>query len=222
MATDSRRLIVAASSALVIGVVVGFFLGGVGTTKNDEGRASDQPVEVQTPGATDQRSGDSGDDVRTEAGAVAAAVNFTLLPASDSLLTEEAVVQATSALAAPDWKDEAETRARAGHRFIVGRYGKQAQIAGSVLEYDVRDFTSDRATVDLWVVTVVSSPTRPAADEVWSTVTVELSWLDGAWRVTGNDSEAGPAPVDLPAEAPTRSAKDLMEEFREFSETPVR
>ena len=219
MATYSNRTVVmvfAVIIALLIGVVVGFAL-------DPEDAADDPdaaPVTPSGPGPTREVGGVPVGYARTEDGAVAAATNFTLLTTRDALIEEEALTRALQTLAAPSWRDNARAQAKAGTEFLVDRYGSDAQVAGAVVRYDVAKFTADTAVVDLWAVSVAAGSRRSTVDEIWSILRVDLAWVEGDWRVTASDSKQGPAPVDLPTRAPSRTAQDVMEQFAEF-EGPV-
>ena len=219
MTTDSRVRTGMVFGALALGILIGVWAGFV----LDEGSASPPPTgdsPVVGPGPTDEENGVPIGYARSEEGAVAAATNFSLLTANDDLLDVDALTSAMETLAAPDWKAEGRAQAVNGTQFIIDRYGDDADLTGSVLRYDIVDYSSDRAVIKLWTVTVVSGSKRPNVEEAWGTATVNLVWTDGDWRVEGNESAPGPAPIDLPAGEPDQSASSLMEVFREFGGAP--
>lgn len=220
MTTDSRVRTGMVFGALALGILIGVWAGFV----LDKGSASppttgDSPV--VGPGPTDEENGVPVGYSHTEEGAVAAATNFSLLTTRDDLLDVNALTTAMETLAAPDWKDDAATQAMNGNEFIVDRYGDDADLSGSVLRYDVVDYSPDRAVIRLWTVSVASGSKRPNVEEVWGTLTITLVWSDGDWRVEGNESTPGPAPIDLPAGQPEQSASSLMEDFHEFVGAPI-
>ncbi len=51
------------------------------------------------------------------------------------------------------------------------------------------------ATVEVWAVTVIVVPEVAAPRQVWRTVTVELAWEAGDWRIDGWSTRAGPTPA---------------------------
>lgn len=220
--TDHRGIAIAvvAAAALAVGVFVGFLLD---KEESDDG-ASPSPAttEVDGSGPTDEINGVPIGYARTEDGAVAAAANFQLLSAKDSLLDREALVTAMQTFAAPAWKQEAARQARNGYEYIADTYGADADVSAAVLRYSVDDFNPDRAVVRLWTVSLVSGPKRPSVEEVWAIVTVDLAWINDDWRVRGIESSVGPAPVDLPSGQPSQTAGNVMEEFNEFegAQTP--
>lgn len=206
--------------ALVIGVLIGIVLGFI-FDKGAQESPQAQPPTATGPGPTSEENGVPVGYAQSEEGAVAAATNFSLLTAGDELLDVDALTSAMETLAAPDWKADARAQAANGNEFIVDRYGDDADLTGSVLRYEVVDYSSSRAVVKLWTVSVVSGSKRPNVEEVWGTVTVNLVWTNGDWRVEGNESTPGPAPIDLPAGEPEQSASSVMEDFHEFGGAPI-
>ena len=220
MTTDSRVRTGMVFGASAMGVLVGVWIGFI----LDKGSAAPPTAAkppVVGPGPVAEENGVPVGYAHTEHGAVAAATNFSLLTTRDDLLDVNALTTAMETLAAPEWKDEAGTQATNGNEFIVDRYGDDADLSGSVLRYDIVDYSTDRAVVKLWTVSVASGSKRPNVEEVWGTLTVSLVWTDGDWRVEGNESTPGPAPIDLPAGQPERSASSLMEDFHEFVGAPI-
>lgn len=220
MTTDSKVRTGMVFGALALGILIGVWIGFV----LDKGNApppatADAPV--VGPGPASEENGVPVGYAHTEQGAVAAATNFSLLTTRDDLLDIDALTTAMETLAAPEWKVEAATQATNGYEFIVDRYGDDADLSGSVLRYDVVDYSEDRAVIKLWTVSVASGSKRPNVEEAWGTLTISLVWTNGDWHVEGNESTPGPAPIDLPAGQPEQSANSLMEEFHEFLGAPI-
>lgn len=51
------------------------------------------------------------------------------------------------------------------------------------------------ARVEVWSVLVVASPDVGVPRQAWRTVTIDLSWEDGDWRVDGWATTPGPTPA---------------------------
>jgi hypothetical protein len=64
--------------------------------------------------------------------------------------------------------------------------------------------------VEVWSVLVVAVLERGAPRQVWRTVTVDLAWERGDWRVDGWTARAGPTPA-LATEAPIGAVDELVE-----------
>ena len=103
-----------------------------------------------------------------------------------------------------------------GYEFLADRYGDDVDVSASVLRYELIDFSSTRARVKLWIVSLATGFKRPIVDEVWGTSVVDLAWVDDDWRVSNAENATGPAPVDLPTGPSNESAKSLMEKLDEF------
>lgn len=218
--TDSKMRVGALIGTLVVGATAGYLIGLAMGGGPSEKAPSDPPSAVVGPGPTSEENGVPVGYARTREGAVAAASNFALLTASDELFDSRALISAMKTLAAPEWQGQAEQQARNGYEFIKERYGDGADVSGSVVRYLVGDYNADRAIVELWAVSLASGVASPDVDEVWSTLTVELSWVDGDWRISAHESSPGPSPVDLPTDGATESARTVMEEFSEFGLAP--
>lgn len=173
------------------------------------------------PGPSDEVNGVPVGYSRTEAGAVAAATNFGLLSTMDSFWGADRLPDAMEVLAAPQWREEARQQATSGYEFITRRYGKDVELSGAALRYQVLEFSPDRAAVNLWILTVISGARRATVDEIWGTATVRLGWIEEDWRVIGTENETGPAPVQLPADGLSEDARLFIEELDEYSGAPT-
>lgn len=222
MAYETRKLALIVTSlvmSLMVGVILGFVLDSGG---GSDGSDPTTPTESASgPGPVAETNGVPTGYAKTEEGAVAAAANFNLLSAKDELLDESALAEAMRTLAAPDWTEDAERQGKNGYQYVVETYGNDADVGAAVLGFEVADFSDDRATVRLWIVTTLSGSNRPNVETTWGIVTTDLLWVDDDWRVTGIESSPGPAPVELPSGRPQLTAHQVMEEFNEFRGAPV-
>ena len=220
MATDSKIRSGIVVGAALVGVAIGVLLG-FALDKGAEESTQVPAPSASGPGPTTEVNGVPVGYARSEDGAVAAATNFNLLAGKNELLDLDAMTTAMRTLAAPSWKDDAGRQAESGYEYIVSTYGEDADVSAAVMRYDLVDFTTERASVRLWTVSLASGSKRPTVEEVWAIVTVDLVWVDDDWRVGGIESSVGPAPVDLPSGRPEENATTLMEEFDEFEGAPV-
>lgn len=78
------------------------------------------------------------------------------------------------------------------------------------LTAEVTAVDDSRAQVEVWSVLVVAVPERGAPRQVWRTVTVDLAWERGDWRIDGWTARAGPTPA-LATEAPIGAVDELVE-----------
>lgn len=68
----------------------------------------------------------------------------------------------------------------------------------------------ERAVVEVWAVLVVGVPGVGAPRQAWRTVTVEVAWERGDWRIDGWDTRPGPTPV-LAANSVVSSVEDIAD-----------
>lgn len=73
----------------------------------------------------------------------------------------------------------------------------------------VVDADDRAATVEVWAVTVIVVAEVAAPRQVWRTVTVELAWEAGDWRVDNWSSRPGPTPA-LAVTAPVASSDEMQ------------
>lgn len=78
------------------------------------------------------------------------------------------------------------------------------------LTSNVVSVSGAEATVDVWSVFVIAAPDAGPARQVWRTVTVDLTSVDGEWLVDGWDSTLGPTPA-LAAESSVSESNDTIE-----------
>lgn len=138
-------------------------------------------------------------------GSVTAAITYATAPQrwlyfSDEQITD-AVTEIATPVAAPRLVEE-----------VVGDVGaardKLARSPGRVwwfvrpLAWRVESFHADEVTVAVWTVTVLSAEEVAAPQCEWVTVTVDLGWVDGDWRVDGVRDTPGPTPLTGPSDQP--------------------
>lgn len=212
---EASRRPIALVVALAVGILIGLLIGAFGQGEPD--REKEQEVARQ-PAQTDGAGGDSGQGVRSPDGAAVAAREHVLLSATDVIRDREAFIAAMQSAAAPTWADEARKQAVEGHAFLTDRYGADVDVTAAVMRYKVLEYSPDAASVKLWLVSVASGSEQERVDEAWGTALVQLSWIDGRWRVADVSNSNGPSPVDLPTGETVETAESLM---RELHEVPV-
>jgi hypothetical protein len=70
------------------------------------------------------------------------------------------------------------------------------------LAWRVDDFRDTQARVSVWTVTILSAASVAAPQSEFLTVTLDLSWVDGDWRVDGVRDTPGPTPITGPHDQP--------------------
>lgn len=154
---------------------------------------------------------------RSQEGAIEAATNFTRVMAS-ALENPETYREVLLTMASPSWISEAERIAENGLRFFQERYGLGGTSTFSPLRYRVESYSNGRATIQIWGVTVAAGPKVDGIDESWLTGTVDLSWVEGDWRISEQSSEAGPTPELL--QSGTDLSTNALEGFKDYPRAP--
>lgn len=148
----------------------------------------------------------------SEEGAVSAAANFARVMANVGGGQED-YIKAWSTMAAPAWRLEARELAETGFDFTIDRYGSDGTFSYSPIRYRLDEYSPTGATVDLWGVTVAAAGSR-TIEESWTSLTLDLTWISGDWRLSGQESATGPSPQLVQAgEVEPPSSLDGFEEF---------
>lgn len=87
-----------------------------------------------------------------------------------------------------------------------------AQLVWSEIPLATRVVSADatRARVEVWAVLVVGVPDVGAPRQAWRTVTVDVAWERGDWRIDGWDTRPGPTPA-LAATAVVSTVEEIAE-----------
>lgn len=87
-----------------------------------------------------------------------------------------------------------------------------AELVWSEIPLTARIVTVDdhRAVVEVWAVLVVGVPGVGAPRQAWRTVTVEVAWERGDWRIDGWAARPGPTPA-LAATSVVSSVEEIAE-----------
>lgn len=87
-----------------------------------------------------------------------------------------------------------------------------AEMVWSEIPLTARVVSGDehRAVVEVWAVLLVGVPGVGAPRQAWRTVTVELAWERGDWRINGWDTRPGPTPA-LAAYSVVSSVEEIAE-----------
>ena len=214
MATEKfrgRRLVVTAS-ALAAVFAVGALLAvvGRGAPSLDPAPPDDHPEPLPSSpssfaGTVDERAGVPGGFARGEDGAVAAAIAYATASQRWLYFTDDEITAAVTEIATPlaalrlaaDAVSEIRT-ARDQLGASPGRVWWLVRPLGSRLDHH----TPDEARVSVWVVTVLSAAEAAAPQTEWLTVTIDMAWVEGDWRVDAVHDAPGPTPMTGPGDQP--------------------
>lgn len=158
---------------------------------------------------------------RTEAGAKAAAANYTTVAGSSAYLTDKDVrhravsVMAanSSASAVLQQADRAASQAASDLKGDNSRLDpKQAIARTGVLSSHTLGFDIHRSTIRLWTTTVRGSATGHATPKAaFRSVTVNLVWEGNDWKLAGSSDSSGlVAPIDV------RQATNVTSDFTDY------
>ncbi|WP_201305119.1 hypothetical protein [Streptomyces sp. GS7] len=145
---------------------------------------------------------------RTEAGAKAAAANYTTISSSSAFLTNaqarhRAVAVMAARSAAPTAVQEADHVAGRAEAELKGDNAKldpkQAIARTGVLSAHTLGFDIHKATIRLWTTTVRGSATGHATPKAaFRSVTVNLVWENNDWKLSDSSASKGlMAPIDI-------------------------
>lgn len=163
---------------------------------------------VVPPGATGPVTDHAGLPVgfaHDEGGATAAAIAYATAPQrwlyfTDAQLTA-AVDEIATPAAAPRLAEEVVSDVSSA-RDQLGKSPGRVWWLVRPLAWRVDHYDPDEATVSVWTVTVLSAEEVAAPQCEWVTVTLELAWVDGDWRVDGVRDTPGPTPLTGPGDQP--------------------
>lgn len=210
--TGSRRwvaLAAIAAAALVVAVVVVRVepggSSGASPAATTTTTATRVGVERTTPGPSTERAGIPVGFARSEAGARAAALTYATAPQRWMYFDDDGVERAVRAIASSGSSArlavEVGEEVRAAREGLTGSVGRVWWIVRP-LATRVESHGRDEARVAVWVVSVLSASDVAMPQSDWRTVTFELVWEDGDWRVDGIRDSAGPTPMLGPRDRP--------------------
>jgi hypothetical protein len=215
-----RRATVLALAAVTVAVVIG--LRAV-ASPNDSTAATEPPLATDTPVATAPTSPAAVDEFgvphgwrRDADGALAAAVSAVRLTGSIAragFITRSDMIAALATerfgptLASESSNQLAEMTTALGEASVA-----PGDLVWSELALTARVVHADdhAARVEVWSVLVVGVLDLGAPRQAWRTVTVELVWEAGDWKVDGWSAQPGPTPL-LDATAAVATTGEISE-----------
>jgi hypothetical protein len=92
------------------------------------------------------------------------------------------------------------------------------------LAWRVDRFVADEARVSVWVVTILSAAEVAAPQAEYGTVTIDVAWVDGDWRVDAVRDTPGPTPMTGPHDQPWDAVPfdEALDGFTRMDGEPVR
>jgi hypothetical protein len=202
----SRRLAVAAGALVVVAILVAFAMGTTGSNERRAPTATSGPPMTQAPsGPAEERDGMPVGYSRDETGAVSAAIAFATASQRWLYFGDAEVEAAVRAIATPSSADELVAS-------VVSEVSEAREQLGESpgpvwwlvrpLAWSVLDRSDERATVEVWAVTVLSAAEVASPQAEWGTFTVDLAWSEGDWRLDDIRNTPGPTPMVGPGDRP--------------------
>ena len=223
---EQRRWIVVAAGALVIAVLA--FVIGRATAPISKATPQTETVTVPATGAARTENGVPVGYQQTQPGAIAAATNYAQFLGGPLFLQPEKYRTALATLAAPEAKQkllqEAEGNAasqqNASQIITNAAKGTPVSIAAYPLAYNVNNFSPTVAEVSVWYVSVIGVEGQVTPSQVWATMTVDLEWTNGDWKVTADGTTDGPVPVTTQGAVQTKQLPTQLRNYKLYSYAP--
>lgn len=221
-----------ATAVLVVGVVITRFFGDSAPAETSTPTEQTEPTPRPAPpadhtGPTLERAGLDVGFAHDEDGAVAAAVSYATAAQRWLYFSEDeirsAVSEIATPIAAPRMADELVLDVSTAREQLATSPGRiwwlVRPLAWRVEHHDV-----DEARVSVWVVTILSASGVAAPQSEFSTITIDLAWVDGDWRVDGVRDTPGPTPINGPQDQPwdAEPFDDALDGFTRLDGEPVR
>lgn len=209
----SRRTAIIAAVvvvALVAGVLLLRFSGGTapGNDRTDPPSGAEAPRPTVAAGVAGPAGDAAGVPVgfsSDEPGAIAAAVAYATASQRWLYFTDEeieaAIAEIATPVAAPRLAEDVVADVSMAREQLAHSSGRIWWLVRP-LAWRVDDYRDTEARVSVWTVTILSAASVAAPQSEFLTVTLDLSWVDGDWRVDGVRDTPGPTPITGPHDQP--------------------
>lgn len=209
----SRRTAILATIvvvALIAGVLLIRFSGSSAPDQQRPAASANQdaPRATAPSGATGPAGEASGVPVgfsADEPGAIAAGIVYSTASQRWLYFTDEeieaAIAEIATPVAAPRLADDVVADISMAREQLAQSSGRIWWLVRP-LAWRVDDFRGTEARVSVWTVTILSAAGVAAPQSEFLTVTLDLSWVDGDWRVDGVRDTPGPTPITGPHDQP--------------------
>jgi hypothetical protein len=221
-----------ATVMLVAGVTVTRFFGGGDDRIESTAAESQEPTPRHSEpaggsGPSLERAGLDVGFAADQDGAVAAAVSYATASQRWLYFTNDeiraAVAEIATPVAAPRMADEVVLEVSTAREQLGASPGRIWWLVRP-LAWRVEHHDADDARVSVWVVTILSAAEVAAPQSEFMTVTLDLAWADGDWRVDGVRDAPGPTPLSGPQDQPwdAEPFDDALDGFTRLDGEPVR
>lgn len=233
-ANDTRRAHLLIVGLLVAAVFAGgvmlAYLGRDATPSHPEAQGEPSMSRARAPsetaGPVAQQPGMAVGFSRSEEGAVSAAVAYATAAQRWLYFTDDEIRAAIAEIATPVAAERLAADVVAEVGLARGQLGASP---GRVwwlvrpMAWRLEHHRTEEARVSVWVVTVLSAVEVAAPQTEWLTVTIDLAWVDGGWRVDGVRDAPGPTPIPGPRDLPwdAEPFDDALAGFTRMDGEPV-
>ena len=219
-------------AAVAVGMLLGAFLsGGFGSTSDASTAAAVGPdvgdirVAASPAGPTAKVEGVGVGFSHDQAGAVAAATNLILTLEQAGSTDREAALRGYGILAAEASRESLTADMGASWDALHQGLATNAPVASSLflrtvpVGHEVTRFADDRATVEVWTLTLVAAGGMNEPLASWETATVEVVWENDDWKIWSANSAPGPSPAW--ATAPATAIDAFLSSVNELQGVPL-
>jgi hypothetical protein len=194
--------------AVAFGMALGAFLSGGLSEAEEAGAATpigpdvgDIRVAADTAGPSDKINGVGIGFTHSEDGALAAATNLVLTLEQAVTTDRSSAVQAYETLAAEASQETLARDMGAVWDALNNGVATNGPLNSSLflrtvpIGHELTRYADDRATVEIWTLTVLAADGMVEPLATYETATVELVWESDDWKVWATSSTTGPVPA---------------------------
>jgi hypothetical protein len=206
--------------ALALGVALALIVGVLlGRATAPGGSSPSRSAPTNSEGATRSVAGVPVGYPHTEAGAVAALLNYgVVLDNPQVLLNAARRKQVLAVVATSHYASTFEGAGAAALATVrsgpIGQglqAGAQTVFMASPIAYRVQSYTPAAAVVQGWGVSVVGNDQGVAPQATWGSTTTTARWVDGDWKIDSVSSTNGPVPALAESEHPSGAGEFLSD-----------
>jgi hypothetical protein len=217
-------------ATLAVGIALGGVLGGgLSRSTPSATQAVGPDVGDIRVGANDAGPHDKVDGVgvgftHSEDGAVAAATNLILTLEQAGNTDRGNAIRAYEILAADGSREFLAAEMGKAWDALHGTIKANGPVATSLfmrtvpVGHQVARYSDDRATIEIWTLTVIAADGMSEPLATWETAVVEVVWEADDWKVWSATSNEGPSPAwalsDVTSVEPFLSAVESLEGYR--------
>lgn len=229
-----NRVLVFAGTAAALFLIGALLITTAGDPPREAERASgdaapatSEPVAPASPVPAGENAGMPTGFASGEHGAAVAGVSYATASQRWLYFTDDeiraAIHQIATPAAAPRLAEDVVAEVAVAREQLGASSGRVWWLVRP-LAWEVEYHRSDEARVSVWVVTVLSAAEVAAPQSEWMTVTVDLSWVDGDWRVDAVRDAPGPTPMAGPNDRPWDAVPfdETLSGFTRMDGEPVR